>query len=199
MALSEARNCKKWVIAENSTREFIRNTPLICATMATRRRLRLLTAAKMSPHHPSGPWQSKDRMWYKWGYLDDIKTFVMMAGGYPRCWIENHARYAAVWILDISCTICASERIDRCTSDCKVIAREKECYWSVSGVVCLPFVGYYWPIFSRRWQGTYGQDMKVPHQKSHYNNTIKIDRRFIHVLSMILAAESIPCSQCLDH
>ena len=121
-----------------------------------------------------------------------------MAGGHPRCRTENHARYAAVSIMDISCTIHASERIDRCTSDCEVTAREIECYWSVRGVVCLPFVGYNWPIFFGRWQGTYGQDMKVPHQKSHYNNTIKIDRRFIHVLSMILAAESIPCCPCLD-
>jgi hypothetical protein len=40
----------------------------------------------------------------------------------------------------------------------------------------------------------YCQDMKVQHQMSHYNNTIKMDRRFIHVLSMILAAESIPLS-----
>ena len=53
------------------------------------------------------------------------------------------------------------------------------------------------PFFSEG--GRYiGQDMKVPHQKSHYNNTIKIDRHFIHVLSMILAAESIPCCPCLD-
>jgi hypothetical protein len=68
---------------------------------------------------------------------------VVMAGGHPRCRTENHARYAAVSILDISCTICASECIDRCTSDFEVIAREIECYWSVSSVVCLPFVGYY--------------------------------------------------------
>ena len=40
-------------------------------------------------------------------------------------------------------------------SDCEVIVKEIECYWSVSGVV-LPFIGPFFPEGGRV-QGTYGQ------------------------------------------
>jgi hypothetical protein len=66
---------------------------------------------------------------------------VVMAGGHPRCRTENHARYAVVSILDVSCTMVLYTRQNLLT-DARVIAREIERDWSVRGVVCLLFVGY---------------------------------------------------------